>query len=259
MFSTEHRLHIQIFDPALNIYQVPESVFPRPTDSIACDEVGLEVSIMESPFSFAIRRKSDGDTLFDSAGSSFVFEDQYWRLRTSLPNDPNLYGLGEHTDSLRLNTTDYVRTFWNRDAGGVHEGQNLYGAHPVYFENRNGASHGVALLNSNGMDVKIDRSESHGQYLEYNVLGGIVDLYFLAGPNPFDVAVQYSEVSGKANMMPYWAFGLHNCRFGYRSAEELNQVVANYSKAGIPLETMWTDIVSYDRCHASTIYPLRTI
>jgi alpha-glucosidase len=129
---------------------------------------------------------------------------------------------------------------WARDAGGVPPKSNLYGTHPVYYEHRaeSGFSHGVLLLNSNGMDIKIDNDD--GQYLEYNVIGGVIDLYFMAGPSPFDVAREYSEITQKAAMMPYWSLGFHQCRFGYKSVEEVAEVVANYSKAKIPLETMWT-------------------
>jgi len=172
-----------------------------------------------------------------------VFEDQYLRLRTSLPENPNLYGLGEHTDPLHLNTTDYTRTLWSRDSYGVPAGTNLYGNHPVYFDHRAArGTHAVFLLSSAGMDVKINRTEAEGQYLEYNLLSGVFDFYFLDGPSPTEVAQQYSSVVGKAAMMPYWGFGFHQCRYGYRDFYAIAEVVYNYSAAGVPLETMWTDI-----------------
>lgn len=229
-----------IYDKDEQVYQVPDFVVPRPQGYTSANRSEFEVSIEEHPFSFTVTRKSNQEVIFSTRGSSIIFETQYLRLRTSLPNNPSLYGLGEHTDSLRLPTSNYVRTMWARDAGAVPRNTNLYGTHPVYFEHRaeSGNSHGVFLLNSNGMDIKIN--DDQGQYLEYNVLGGVIDLYFLSGPSPFDVSRQYSEISALPQMMPYWGFGFHNCRFGYSSAAEVAAVVRNYSNANIPLETMWT-------------------
>jgi alpha-glucosidase len=137
-----------------------------------------------------------------------------------------------------LNTTDYTRVIWNRDAYGTPSGTNLYGDHPIYFDHRGSSgTHAVFLLNSNGKSIKINDST-----LEYDLLGGVLDLYFLAGPTPVAAAQQYSEVVGKSVMMPYWGLGYHQCRYGMRDVYEVAEVVANYSAANIPLETMWTDI-----------------
>lgn len=99
------------------------------------------------------------------------------------------------------------------------------------------------LASSEGMDVKIDDSE--GTYLEYNTLGGVVDLYFLSGPTPKEVAVQYSALAGTPAMMPYWGFGSHQCKYGYRDVWEVAEVVANYSAANIPLEVSLSSSSSY--------------
>lgn len=104
------RLHVKIYDAAEEVYQVPESVVPRPATGDV-DDGDFVFSLMESPFSFAVVRKSNGEVLFNTSGSQLVFESQYLRLRTSLPDSPHLYGLGEHTDPFMLNTTDYTRTY----------------------------------------------------------------------------------------------------------------------------------------------------
>jgi alpha-glucosidase len=125
--QTNERLHVIIQDAAQQVYQVPEDVLPRPGngkfDNGDCD---LAFKFEENPFSFSVVRRSSGEVLFDSSAASLVFEDQYLRLRTALPEGPSLYGLGEHTDPFMLNTTNYTRTIWNRDAYGVSPGTNLY-------------------------------------------------------------------------------------------------------------------------------------
>lgn len=151
----------------------------------------------------------DDEVLFDTSASALVFESQYLGLRTWLPNDPYLYGMGEHSDSLRMPTTNYTRTLWNRDSPGAPNGTNIYGSHPVYYDHRGDkGTHGVFLLNSNGMDVKLDKTSQGKQYLQYNALGGVLDFYFFTGDTPKDVSAQYAEIVGLPAMQSYWTFGV---------------------------------------------------
>jgi alpha-glucosidase len=103
------------------------------------------------------------------------------------------------------------------------------------------------------MDVMINKTAESGQYLEYNTLGGVLDFYFVAGPGPIDVSKQYAEIVGLPAMQPYWGLGFHNCRYGYQDAFAVAEAVYNYSKAAIPLETMWTDIDYMDRRRVSSL------
>lgn len=257
-YETDTRLHVKIQDAANSVYQVPESVFPRPTSSNGTATAALRFDHVVSPFSFNVSRVDTGAVLFDTSAASLVFETQYLRLRTRLPESPNLYGLGEHSDPFRLNTTDYVRTLWSQDAYGTPTGANLYGNHPVYFDHRGSeGTHGVFLLNSNGMDVFINSTDESEQYLEYNTLGGVLDFYFVAGPGPLDVARQFSGVAGLPAMMPYWGLGFHQCRYGYQDVYDVAEAVYNYSQAGIPLETMWTDIDYMDLRRVFSLDPER--
>ena len=219
----ESRIHVKITDPSSDRYEVPESVVPRPKPDPSVDpsQADIRFNYTASPFAFSIYRSSSKEVLFSTASHPIIFEPQYLRVKTNLPDNANIYGLGEHTDSFRLPTFNTTRTFWSRDAYGVPTGSNLYGNHPIYFEHRTTGTHGVFLLNSNGMDVKIN--DTAGTSLEYNVIGGVLDFYFLAGSttDPTEVARQYAEIVGAPAEVPYWSFGFHQCRFGYQSGCKL--------------------------------------
>jgi alpha-glucosidase len=256
-YQTDERLHVKILDTNNTVYQVPDSVFPRPGFGQWCSPKNskLKFDFNADPFSFTVSRTDTGEVLFDTTGTKLVFENQYLYLKTHLPQNPHLYGLGEHSDAFMLNTTNYTRTIYTRDAYGTPQGQNLYGAHPIYFDHRQNGTHGVFLLNSNGMDIYIDNKG--GQFLEYNIIGGVFDFYFIAGPSPQDVARQYAEIVQPPLMVPYWGLGFHQCRYGYRDVYEVAAVTANFSLHDIPLETIWTDIDYMDRRRIFTLDPER--
>lgn len=257
-YQTQDRLHVKILDANNTVYQVPDSVFPRPGYGQWCSpkDSKLKFDFVADPFSFTVSRRDSGEVLFNTTGSQLVFESQYVYLKTHLPKSPHLYGLGEHSDSFMLNSTNYTRTIYTRDSYGTPQGQNLYGAHPIYFDHRENGTHGVFLLNSNGMDIFID-NKNGSQWLEYNIIGGVLDFYFIAGPSPRDVAIQYAEITQLPLMTPYWGLGFHQCRYGYQDVYEVAAVTANYSSNNIPLETIWTDIDYMDRRRIFTIDPER--
>ncbi|KAF9582636.1 hypothetical protein BGW38_010951, partial [Lunasporangiospora selenospora] len=117
---------------------------------------------------------------------------------------------------------------------------NLYGCHPFYLEVLpSGSAHGVLLLNSNGMDVQLSKE---GDRLSFKVVGGLLDLYVFTGPTPQQVVQQYLELIGRPCMIPYWALGYHQCRWGYDSLQKVKDVVSMFKKHSIPLEAIWIDI-----------------
>ncbi|KAI0274382.1 alpha-glucosidase [Russula aff. rugulosa BPL654] len=247
VYETDTRIHLKITDASSERYEVPNSVFPRPAadPSVNPDAAQIKFTYTLAPFSFNISRASTGEVLFTIADYPLIFEPQYLRLKTTLPPKANIYGLGEHSEPFRLDETNTTRTLWSHDAYGIPRGTNLYGNHPVYFEHRPyGGTHGVFLLSSSGMDVKILSDGESATSLEYNVIGGVFDFYFLAGSetDPVEVSRQYAQIAGTPAEVPYWSFGLHQCRYGYKDYIDVAGVISNYSAAGIPLETMWTDI-----------------
>ncbi|GLJ21746.1 hypothetical protein SUGI_0405690 [Cryptomeria japonica] len=214
----------------------------------------LIFSYIVNPFGFAISRKSNGDVLFNSSSyGNLVFKDQYLEITTSLPTSTSLYGLGENTQSNGIKILpNQPYTLYATDISPAELYTNLYGSHPFYMDLRKGGvAHGVLLLNSNGMDIFYT-----GSMLTYKVIGGVLDFYFFAGTSPLNVVQQYTTLIGYPAAMPYWAFGFHQCKFGYKNVEDIEYVVANYKKSQIPLDVMWTDDNYMDGAKDFTLDPV---
>ncbi|KAI4313937.1 hypothetical protein L6164_026878 [Bauhinia variegata] len=263
--ETEKRLRVHITDAKKLRWELPYDLLPREKPPVLKQTIGrsrkspLSVSETEysgselifiykaDPFGFAVKRKSNGQTLFNSSSSEsdpfgeLVFKDQYLEISTKLPKDASLYGLGESSrpHGIKLYPNDPY-TLYTADIAAFNINVGLYGSHPVYLDLRNvggePSAHAVLLLNSNGMDVFY-----RGTSLTYKVIGGVFDFYFFSGPTPLNVVDQYTSLIGRPAPMPYWSFGFHQCRWGYESLSVIEDVVENYRKAQIPLDVIWTD------------------
>ncbi|XP_051144769.1 alpha-xylosidase 1-like [Andrographis paniculata] len=250
--ETESRLRVRITDAEKPRWEVPYNLLPREnppnkkpqtplaitrknTSELAGKE--LVFTYTADPFTFSVRRKSNGEILFDST-AGLVFKDQYLELSTKLPKEASLYGLGENTQpqGIKIRPGEPY-TLYTTDISAINLNADLYGSHPVYMDLRNtGGAHAVLLLNSNAMDVFYT-----GDLLTYKVIGGIFDFYFFAGPSPLDVVDQYTALVGRPAPMPYWAFGFHQCRWGYHNLSVVEDVVESYRMAKIPLDVIWND------------------
>ncbi|KFY58630.1 hypothetical protein V496_06026 [Pseudogymnoascus sp. VKM F-4515 (FW-2607)] len=252
-YQSNDRLNVEIvptFIDASNSshYILPEALAPKPgidADSLK-DPQESDLSFVwgdEPSFYFSVFRKSTGSTLFSTKGRKFIFENQFIEFSSPLPEDYNLYGLGEVIHGLKLGT-NLTRTIWASQVGDPIDG-NTYGTHPFYMDTRyyevasNGTktyvpvatnytskpdakyismSHGVFLRNVHGQEVLL-RPEG----VTWRTIGGSVDLYFYAGPTPKDTV--------------------------------LEDVIKNYENAGIALETIWTDIDYMNQYRDFTLDP----
>lgn len=209
-------------------------------------------SFNSQPFEFWVTRVSDGEVLFDTRGHKLIFEDQYIELTTNMVDDYNVYGLAETVHGLRLGN-NLTRTFW-ANGNPTPLDRNAYGTHPFYLEHRytpsenlnsdgqpsyTSSTHGVLMLTANGMEVLL-----RPNYLQYRIIGGIVDLYIYVGgtKNPKDTVSQFVQSVGTPAMQQHWTFGFHICRWGYKNVFDLVEVKENFKNFEIPVDTFWSDI-----------------
>ncbi|GAB9477114.1 Family 31 glycoside hydrolase, partial [Globisporangium polare] len=255
-------IRVKIADTDGKRWQVPTSLYSEGAAAIGeksfskkalfGKDSDLSFTYTQNPFTFTVTRKSDAAVLFDTSKLPLVLKDQYLQVATAVAADTSVYGFGESTHgNIRLNVGDR-HTLWARDQGAMDPNLNLYGSHPYFMGlTGEGKAHGVLLLNSNGMDMTLEDGR-----VVYQTLGGILDFHILSGPTPADVTNQYTQLIGRPKMMPYWSYGFHQCRWGYKSAAVLREVVDKYAAAEIPLDVIWVDIDHMDKYHDFTLDPV---
>ncbi len=158
---------------------------------------------------------------------------QYIEWGSDLPDNPKISGIGERMSNLVLQNNKTYMLFSTDQPSPLH-GEPLYGHHSFYIENRDSVYHGAFMLNSNAMDVALVAGK-----ITYKMVGGVIDFFLFLGPEPASVVKQYHAVIGPPMMPPYWSLGFHQCRWGYKSLQDLEYVHSNYSTNEIPIDTFW--------------------
>ncbi|KAL8867462.1 MAG: hypothetical protein Q9174_005651, partial [Haloplaca sp. 1 TL-2023] len=270
-YQSADRLAVRIvpaYIDAVNSSQfiLPTQLVPQPTVDADADTSVLsnELSFTWSndpTFSFSVYRQSNGDVLFSTVGTKLVYEDQFIEFASALPENYNLYGLGETIHGLRLGN-NFTKTMWAADVGDPID-YNIYGSHPFYLDSRyyevDSSTGNMTLVTSNETNSTAEyTSYSHGVYnrnahgqeillrptnITWRLLGGSIDLYFYAGPTQPEVTTAFqTSAIGLPALQQYFTFGFHQCRWGYANWSQLQEVVDSYERFGIPLENIWTDI-----------------
>ncbi len=86
----------------------------------------------------------------------------------------------------------------------------------------------------------LPQDERH-QLSLFSETGKAIDYYFVAGANTDDVIAGYRAITGKAVMLPRWAYGFWQSRQRYKTQDELLGVLQEYRKRQIPIDNIVLD------------------
>ncbi len=74
-----------------------------------------------------------------------------------------------------------------------------------------------------------------------------MDYWITADDNPAKIVENYTEVTGRAPMLPEGLLGLWQCKLRYRTQEEVLSVARKYKELGIPLDVIVIDFFHWTR------------
>ena len=177
---------------------------------------------------------------------NFLFSENLISFESYLTSD-DIYGFGERIHEFKLE--EGVYTIWPVDRYNFLDdgkgSKNLYGHQPIGLHKTkyNEIWMGFVFLNSNAQDVQIHKNSiEHKTILSHKTIGGIIDYYIIVDNSPENVIKDIHFLLGNPILPPYWALGIHQCRWGYKNTSEFENVYDNYINKNIPLDAMWLDI-----------------
>lgn len=242
-------IRLTIRDADKQRYEVPVPINWKSSSVSSSNKRKLQFTLTRNDRNqtgFRVQRLDTKSIIFDTTffAEGLIYDDKYLQLITTIPSR-NVYGFGENTHPTFQHILNGSARYgiFARDQPPQGKNENLYGTHPFYMViEEDGQTFGVLIFNSNAQDYKLDQFENNQSMLTYRTLGGILDLFFFAGPRPEDVIQQYQSVIGHPYMPPYWSLGFQLCRYGYNTLENMKAAMQRTLDAKIPLDVMYGDI-----------------
>lgn len=190
----------------------------------------LEVAFDRSAGRFSFRDAASGELLLeeetrtltpDTVGGEACYA---LRQRFAASPDEALYGLGQYqTGAVNLKRDTVLLLQANKEI-----------VNPYLVSSR-----GYGLLWDN---YSASEFRDGGRSFEFvSEAGDAVDYWFVRGGDTQGCVRGYRELTGAASMLPKWVFGFWQSKERYKSFDELEAVVREYRRRGIPLDVIVQD------------------
>jgi alpha-D-xyloside xylohydrolase len=108
------------------------------------------------------------------------------------------------------------------------------------------------LMSTNGYGILLDtyapvifNDNSSGSYL-YSEASAELDFYFIKGEKFDDIIGGYRQLTGRAAMLPLWAFGFMQSQERFETQQEILDTVKHYRELGVPLDSIVLDWQSWE-------------
>ena len=241
-------LHIKITDKNEERWEVPD-FYPQPEGLTPAnlDSMGITLSAIGEPFTFNLMDENN-QMVFDTSTGVLKYFDKYLEFGVTIPSQ-RIFGIGEHCSPFEMGSlrNQSFYTLWNKDTPNPYAdgsgNNNEYGSQPFFtFQLPNKEVGALFFKNSNAMEYVVHKNTNTTTTIYHKAIGGIFDLYFLYSGSMEEILKKYHSIIGRPYVPPFWALGWHQCRYGWKTLEEVKDVVDKYDAYDIPLEVIWNDI-----------------
>ena len=166
-----------------------------------------------------------------------------------LSPDDVVYGLGENMGGINKRGRRYVSNCTD-DPNHTESRESLYCAHNFFVID--GSIHAGIFIDYPAT-VTYDAGFTDKDELRVTVDSADYALYVITGDDSLSIISEFRRIIGPSYIAPKWSFGYQQSRWGYRSKDDIREVVARYKELDIPLSAVYMDIDYMERYKDFTI------
>ena len=159
-------------------------------------------------------------------------------FRYELNDTDVVYGLGEANRGINKRGYVYVSDC-SDDPDHSEDKTSLYGAHNFIIIS---GARNIGMFFDYPAAITFDIGYTKQSVLEVSCERADLYLYLITGDSAYDVARQFRKIIGKSYIPPKYAFGFGQSRWGYKTAEDVENVAKGYRENKIPLDMVYMDI-----------------
>lgn len=160
-----------------------------------------------------------------------------------------VYGLGENMGGINKRGRRYVSNCTD-DPHHTEDRESLYCAHNFIVID---GSVNAGIFIDYPATVTYDIGFTDKDELKVTIDSADYVMYVITGDTAIEITNTFRKIIGRSYVAPKWAFGYQQSRWGYKSKDDIREVVARYKELDIPLSAVYMDIDYMDHYKDFTV------
>jgi alpha-glucosidase len=209
-------------------------------DSLILITDSLQIVIRKKPIRFTFMSPSGIVLSSDYQDFNLSWQGTQVTCYKELFQDEKFIGLGEKTGPLNRRGNAYEN--WNVDVPAYSYRQDpLYVTIPFYIGIHHTSVYGIFLDNSYRTNFNFGAS-TDDQFSSFSAANGEMRYYFFGAENIPGIIRDYTWLTGRMKLPPYWSLGYQQCRWSYYPAADVLNLASTFREKKIPCDVIYLDI-----------------
>jgi len=234
-FSAADFSYAVIAKPVQGVFKIQDG---RASVSVVTDSLRIEIA--KDPIRIQIKNSKDKVLSEDYKPYGTGWQGAEITAYRRLFPDEKFIGLGEKTGNLDRRGNKYE--MWNSDVPAYSSiADPLYVDIPFFMGIHDSLVYGVFLDNSSRTRFDFAASTDN-LFSRFSVSEGELNYYFFGASTIAGIIGDYTWLTGRMPLPPYWSLGFQQCRWSYYPDEEVLDVARQFRAKRIPCDMIYLDI-----------------